>query len=149
MECYKALSLGPLLFSLYTTPLSKVILRNSDIKFYLYADDTQLFVHLSYKNAMSAFDKSNYCLQDVQELTSLSMLKLKREKTELVKFGSHAQLKKALCFRIFDKLLHPSAVVRNLCVWFDANFSFADNVLNICKTFFIQMRDLRWVRHYE
>ena len=141
--------LGPLLFSLYTTPLSKVILCHLDIKFCLYADNTQLFVHLSYKNAMSAFDKLNYCLQDVQEWKSSNMLKLKREKTELVKFGSHAQLKKALCFRIFGKLLHPSAVVRNLGVWFDANFSFADNVLNICKICFIQMWDLRRVRHYE
>ena len=28
----------------------------------------------------------------------------------------------------------PSAVVKNLGVWFDANFSFADHVRNICKT---------------
>ena len=62
--------LGPLLFSLYTTPLSKVIRRQSDIKLHFYADDTQLFVHLSYKNATSAFDKLNSCLQDVQEWMS-------------------------------------------------------------------------------
>ena len=49
---------------------------------------------------------------------------------------------------IFGKLLHPSAVVKNLGVWFDANFSFADHVSNICKTCFIQMRDLRWIRQY-
>ena len=42
--------LGPLLFSLYTTPLSKVIQRHSDIKFHFY-DDTQLFVHSSYKKS--------------------------------------------------------------------------------------------------
>ena len=68
--------LSPLLFSIYTTPLSKVILRHSDIKFHFYADDTQFFVHLSYKNATSAFDKLNSCLQDVQEWMSSSMLKL-------------------------------------------------------------------------
>ena len=62
-----------------------------------------------------------------------------------------AQLKKLdsyLSFRIFGKLLHPSAVVNNLGVWFDANFSFADHVRNICKTCFIQMLDLRQVRQY-
>ena len=143
--------LGPLLFSLYTTPLSKVIRRHSDIKFHFYADDTQLFIHLSYKNATSAFDKLNSCLQDVQEWMPSSMLKLNSEKTEFIIFGSHAQLKNFdshLPVRIFGKLLHPSAVVKNLGVWFDANFSFADHVRNICKTCFIQMRDLRRVRQY-
>ena len=139
--------LGPLLFSLHTTPLSKVIQRHSDIKFHFYADDTQLFVHLSCKNVTSAFNKLNSCLQDVQEWMSSSMLKLNPEKTKFIIFGSHAQLKKLdsyLPVRIFGKLLHPSAVVKNLGVWFDANFPFADHVRNICKTCFI----LRRVRQY-
>ena len=66
-----------------------------------------------------------------------SMLKLNPEKTELIIFGSHAQLKKLdfhLPVRIFGKLLHPSAVVKSLGAWFDVNFSFADHVQNICKT---------------
>ena len=82
---------------------------------------------------------------------SSSMLKLNPEKTEFIIFGSHAQLKKLdshLPVRIFGKFLHPSAVVKNLGVWFDANFSFADHVHNICKTSFIQMCDFWWVRQY-
>ena len=43
--------------------------------------------------------------------------------------------------------MHP-AVVKNLGVWFDANFSFANHVRNICKTCFIQIRDLRRVRKH-
>ena len=82
---------------------------------------------------------------------SSSTLKLNPEKTEFIIFGSHAQLKKLdsyLPVRISGKLLHPIAVVKNLGVWFDANFSFADHVRNICKTSFIQMCDLRQVRQY-
>ena len=59
--------LGPLLFSLYTIPLSKVIGTYPDIKFHFYADDTQLFIHMSHKNAALAFDKLNSCLLDVQK----------------------------------------------------------------------------------
>ena len=75
---------------------------------------------------------------------SSSMLILNPEKTEFIIFGSHARLKKLdshLPVRIFGKFLHPSAVVKNLGVWFD-------HVNNICKTCFIQMRDLRLVRQY-
>ena len=58
--------LGPLLFSLNTTPLSKIIRLHPHIKFHFYADDTQLYIHLSHKNASVAFAKLNACLHDVQ-----------------------------------------------------------------------------------
>ena len=63
-------------------------------------------------------------------------------------FHFFKKLDSHLAVRIFGKLMHPSVVVKNLGVWFDANFSFADHVRNICKTCFIQIRDLRWVRQY-
>ena len=44
--------------------------------------------------------------------------------------------------------MHPAPVVKNLGIWFNANFSFADHLHNICKTCFIQIRDLRRVRQF-
>ena len=102
--------LGPLLFSLYTTPLSKIIHLHPHIKFHFYADDTQLYIHLSHKNASSALAKLNACL-----------------------LGS---------------LLHPDDSVRNLGVWFDADFSFSEHVKMTCKACFLQMHDLRRIRQY-
>ena len=57
--------LGPLLFSLYTTPLSKVIQNHPGISFKFYADDTQLYVHLTHKNVALALGKLSRCLADV------------------------------------------------------------------------------------
>ena len=79
------------------------------------------------------------------------MLKLNLDKTEFIIFESHALIKKFdpyLPVRILGNFIHPAVVVKNLGVWFDANFSFADHVCNICKTCFIQIRDLRQVRKH-
>ena len=99
-----------------------------DIKCHFYADDMQLFIHMSHKNAALAFNKLNSCLLDDQKWMSLSMLILIPDKREFIIFGSHVQLKKLdpyLPVRIFGNFMHPAVVVKNLGVWFDANFSFA------------------------
>ena len=138
--------LGRLLFSLYTTPLSKIIRLHPHIKFHFYADDTQLYIHLSHKNASSALAKLNACLRDVQEWMPLSKLKLN---PEFIVFGSKAQHQKISSHfpvSILGSLLHPVDSVRNLGVWFDADFSFSEHIKRTCKACFLQMRDLRRIR---
>ena len=79
------------------------------------------------------------------------MLKLNPDETEFIIFGSHAQIKKLdpyLPDRIFGNFMHPTVVVQTLRDWIDAYLSFADHVYNICKTCFIQIHDLRWVRKH-
>ena len=43
--------LSPLLFSLYTSPLSTLIGRHKGVNFHFYANNTQLYTHLSHMNA--------------------------------------------------------------------------------------------------
>ena len=99
--------LGPLLFFLYTSPLSTLIGKHKGIKFHFYADDSQLYVHLSHMNASAAFDKLNRCLQDVKEWMSASKLKLN---PEFIRFGSKKQRERLnVCFPIdiLGNPLHP------------------------------------------
>ena len=56
--------LGPLLFSLYTSPLSKVIAKFKDVKYQFYVDDSQLFVHLSPGSCANSFHQLKACLDD-------------------------------------------------------------------------------------
>ena len=143
--------LGPLLFSLYTSLLSTLIGKHKGVKFHFYADDSQLYVHLSHINASAAFDKLNRCLHDVKEWMSASKLKLNPDKTEFILFGSKKQRERLnVCFPIdiSGNPLHPTKSVRNLGVWFDSDFSFSKHVQNVCKSFFIQLRDFRSIRQF-
>ena len=81
---------------------------------------------------------------------SLSKLKLDHEKTEFIVFGSKAQRQISSHFpvSILGGLLHPVDSVRNLGVWFDADFSFPEHIKRTCKACFLQMRDLRRIRKY-
>ena len=78
-------------------------------------------------------------------------LKLNPGKTEFIVFGSKAQCQKISSHfpvSILGSLLHPVDSVRNLGVWFDADFSFSEHIKRTCKACFLQMRDLRRIRKY-
>ena len=82
---------------------------------------------------------------------SLSKLKLNPEKTEFIVFGSKAQGQKISSHfpvNIIGSLLHPIDSVRNLGVWFNAQFSFSEHVKRTCKVCFIQMHDLHRIKQY-
>ena len=133
--------LGPLLFSLYTTPLSLVIGKHKGIKFHFYEDDTQVYIHLSHKNSCAAFEQLNRCLDDVKEWVSASKLKLNPNKTEFIVFGSKRQrdmLKAYFPVTILGSSLCPAESIKN--------FSLSKHVQNVYKSCFVQLCDLRYVR---
>ena len=141
--------LGPILFSLYTTPLSKVIRNHPGISFQFYADDTQLYVHLTHKNVASALDKLSHCLEDVKRWLYTNKLKLNPDKTEFIVFGSKSQrekLNQSFPVNILGNLISPIDAVRNLGVWFDSDFSFSCHVMKVCKACFAHVRDLKRLR---
>ena len=143
--------LGHLLVSLYTSPLITLIGKHKGVNFHFYADNTQLYVHFSHRNASAAFDKLNRCLQDVKEWMSASKLQLNPDKTEFILFGSKKERERLnTCFPIdiLGNPLHPTESVRNLGVWFNSDFSFSKHVQNVCKGCFSQLRDVRNIRQF-
>ena len=59
--------LGPLLCSLYTSPLSIFISRHPTINHLLYADDTQLYMSLSPISAAVSLSEMSDCLQEISK----------------------------------------------------------------------------------
>ena len=82
--------LGPLLFTLYTTPLSSMIFKHA-IPHHLYADDSQLYVFFASGDSAAALNGLQSFLASVQAWMSTNKLKLNPDKTEFLLIGNGRQ----------------------------------------------------------
>jgi hypothetical protein len=104
--------LGPLLFILYTSALSAIASRHG-IEIHLYADDTQLYVHLRLNEVANATKRLRACIDNIM-LWSLSMrLKLNPGKSELIWFDRSSKLLQCteLSLSTSSSLLSPASTV--------------------------------------
>jgi hypothetical protein len=88
--------IGPMMFVIYTLPIGDII-RNNDVSFHVYADDTQLYVSFSPNTvgaAEKALQKLEGCISELQNWMNLNKLKLNSDKTEFFIAGSTHSLKK-------------------------------------------------------
>ena len=118
--------LGPLLFTLYTTPLSSMIFENA-IPHHLYADDSQLYVSFASGDSAAALNGLQSCLASVQSWMSTNKLKLNPDKTEFLQIGNERQWSKYLSMFPIERLgfkSNPAKSARNLGVIFVKNFTF-------------------------
>ena len=79
---------GPLLFLLYTAPLTQIIDEHSGINYAMYADDIQLYVTFNSDGRDEAMTKLHECLKDIKLWSSANRLKLNERKSEFIHISS-------------------------------------------------------------
>ena len=137
--------LGPILFSLYMLPLGQII-RQHNISFHCYADDTQLYLPLK-PNDHSTLANLNNCLADIRCWMAHNFLQLNDSKFELVLFGPPDSIT-----HIHNNLGNLSTAVKphakNLGVLFDSAFKFDKQVNTIVKTSFFHLRSIAKIKSF-
>ena len=77
--------LGPLLYTLYTTPVGDIC-RENDISFQIYAYDTQNYLSFSVKETAANLAKMQKCVRQLKAWMTHNLLKLNTDKTEIIFF---------------------------------------------------------------
>ena len=133
---------GPILFGLYTTPLSDII-ANHSVNHQLFADDTQLqkSAHLSEVNNLT--NELNACTDDIKTWMTENQLKLNDDKTEALLFPFSSSLKPSTV-PLPDSITLGSHNIpfpdsaRNLGFILDSKLSMKKHVIKICQTAYFE-----------
>ena len=84
--------LGPILFTLYTTPLSEIFSKYQ-MHYHLYADDSQLYTASDFSMLDNTLRQTESCIMDTKLFVDSNKLKLNNDKTELIVFKNKFQMK--------------------------------------------------------
>ena len=142
--------LGPILFILYTQPLSHVISQHP-VSHMLYADDTQLYRSSSIADINSSLQKMEHCINDARSWMLSNKLLMNDKKTEAIIVGSKRLLKSdILPSSIMSNRTSVlfSKTIRNLGVTFDQYLSLHQHTLNICRASYIELRRISSIRRF-
>jgi hypothetical protein len=139
--------LGPLLFSLYTSPICHIF-TDSPVSFHLYADDTPLYISFSSSESSTSLATLSSTLDTVYSWLTLNRLSVNPSKTEYLLIGTPQQRSKVINSSVsfHGMILTPASHSRNLGVEFDSDLSFQHHISNVCRSSFFQIRQLRQIR---
>ena len=125
--------LGPLLFTIYTFPITTFIAQFKHVNHAQYADDTQLYIALNTDDAVGVI---NDCFKSVHYSLDANGLCLNPDKTEASVIGTGAKLRseeKICTVKVADVTVPVITTVKSLGVTIDSTLSFDRHVNNVCK----------------
>ena len=130
--------LGPILFTLYTTPLG-AIARKYQLNFHLYADDTQLYTAFKPNNAESLpliISNVQNCVTDIKSWMTANILQLNMDKTEVLVLMNKSLRNPITMNKIkIDSIeISSASSIRNLGAIFDSALNSKAFVKSICKS---------------
>lgn len=142
-------SAGPIEFIAYTEDVA-LLFDGMHVRHHLYADDMQAYISVPATDVPRARDVLQDCIGHVTSWCASRRLQLNASKTELIWFGSRANLSKLssehLVLQVGADNIQPAASVRDLGVQLDSELKMTSHVSKVASVCFYHLRRLRQVR---
>ena len=141
--------MGPVLFILYTKPLSDLI-QCHNIESQSFADDTKLQVSVPPSNIQSAISPLETCLSDIQTWMLENKLKLNNDKTEAFLLRSSSKsfsASKPTTISICGCEISFSSSARNLGFYIKDDMSVELHIKNVCRSAYSELRRISTIQH--
>ena len=141
--------LGPVLFTLYTQPLSDILNKNK-CDYHKFADDTQLSKQEIPSNFPLAIQCVESCIEEVSLWMRRNKLKLNPDKTEFISIGSRSKLNDLNVDNVYvkGKPLKIVSSVKNLGVFIDSTLTMKKHVSQVCKSAYFELRRISHLKKY-
>ena len=139
-------TLGPILFTLYVSPLEDILVKNN-LNPMLFADDTQMYVTCDHYTEVQS--KLEECIDELKSWMNDNLLVMNESKTEVVHFRSRFKKDVSVMpsLRVCDAHVATTSSVRNLGVFLDEHGLMRDNLKQICKSASYGLWKVGRIRH--
>jgi hypothetical protein len=141
--------LGPLLFIIYISEVSRIIKRHG-LNHVFYADDLKLYTSSKVSDIKAALSKIQSCADEINNWLTYNKLVFNADKTELLIAGSRPQLSKIpldVSIVVGTATVKPSVCVRDLGVYIDSAMTMKQHVNRISSTAFSYLRVISRMRY--
>ena len=143
--------LGPILFTLYTSPLGDIC-RSDNVVFHSCADDQQNY--MSFSPALQGskdhcIQTLESCISDIRIWMRTNLLKLNDNKTKIILLGTRQQLGKVGQFeiKIGQDNISPAPTARNLGVVLNQEMKWTSHINRLSASLFVTICSIAHIWH--
>ena len=140
--------LGPLLFTIFISPIVNIVAQHS-IQQHQYADDTTLYVSMSKNSKAQTVEDLQRCLRSVHTWLAQNGLALNPDKTDVLRICPIWQQGTEASIDVLDVAevnIKPVEKVKLLGVSLDHRLDYGPHVKNVCANSFYHIRALKHIR---
>lgn len=134
--------LGPMLFSLYTSDMCRVI---TTCAYHFYADDTQLYYSFNPEDVLLSNILINRDLEQLVSISSEHSLSINSRKSAFMVFGSKRnrnQVENSINITVNGSTINRSDVAKNLGIFIDNDLRFNEHISSLVKKSFCTLKML-------
>ena len=142
--------LGPILFVLYTHPISEIVSYHS-LSHHSFSDDDQLYKCGNITQLPEIIHSTQSCRSDVKAWMTNNQLQLNNDKTEMMLISTETVLNSdsvPQSINLEGSDIKFANTVRNLGVSLDPTLSFQQQISSVCRICYLELRRISAIRHY-